>query len=186
LRFKRNRDTKADSEGNFQIVELSPGTYAVKAELKGFRRTNLQHVIISVAQVASLTINLVIGDIQEEVIVTAGNNFQVDTISTEVGNVITTKQIEQLALVGRNVMDLAQLSPGVQLRDGGEIDPTKNNFTIAAFQGRAGRETQVEWDGLSLQDHTVGGTVQNLGLDSVQEFDLPPDSAQVIIRHPNR
>ena len=51
-------------------------------------------------------------------------------------------------------MDLAQLSPGVQLRDGNDIDPTKNNFTIAAFQGRSGRETQVQLDGLSIQDHS--------------------------------
>jgi hypothetical protein len=166
------RELTAATDGSFHLIEMQPGKYSVAIEATGFKRALFQDVVVRVAEVSSLNPKLQVGELSQEVRVTAENQVQVDTVSTEVGSVITQTQIEQLAIVGRSVMDLAQLAPGVQLRDGGEIDPTKNNFTIAAFQGRGGRETQVEWDGLSIQDHTVGGPVQNVGLDAIQEFQV--------------
>lgn len=166
------RELSGGSDGEFHVLDLHPGYYTVTIEAAGFKRERFDHFVVLIAQVAQLNAKLQVGEVQQELTVAAANEVQVDTVSTEVGSVITQTQIEQLAIVGRSVMDLAQLAPGVQLRDGGEIDPTKNNFTIAAFQGRGGRETQVEWDGLSIQDHTVGGPVQNVGLDAIQEFQV--------------
>ncbi len=166
------REISGGSDGKFHVLEVEPGYYTVTIEVSGFKRERFDHFVVLIAQVSPLNAKLQVGEVQQELTVMAGNEVQVDTVSTEVGSVITQTQIEQLAIVGRSVMDLAQLAPGVQLRDGGEIDPTKNNFTIAAFQGRGGRETQVEWDGLSIQDHTVGGPVQNVGLDAIQEFQV--------------
>jgi len=163
---------QSDTAGLFRFPELKPATYAVDVTVAGFKETKIEHLVVLVSQVTPLNITLQIGDVHEEVTVTADSSHQVETVSTESGAVITSEQIEHIAIVGRNVMDLAQLAPGVQLRDGSDIDPTKNNFTIASFQGRSGRETQVQWDGLSIQDHTVGGAVQNVGLDAIGEFQV--------------
>jgi Carboxypeptidase regulatory-like domain len=163
---------QSDGAGVFRFPELKPASYALTIAAHGFKETKIQHVVVLVSQVTPLKVSLEIGDTREEVTVTAGSTHQVETVSTESGTVITSEQIQHLAIVGRNVMDLAQLAPGVQLRDGSDIDPTKNNFTIASFQGRSGRETQVQWDGLSIQDHTVGGAVQNVGLDAIGEFQV--------------
>jgi hypothetical protein len=163
---------QSDAAGVFRFPELKPASYALTIAARGFKETKIQHVVVLVSQVTPLKIPLEIGDTHEEVTVTADSTHQVETVSTESGTVITADQIQHLAIVGRNVMDLAQLAPGVQLRDGSDIDPTKNNFTIASFQGRSGRETQVQWDGLSIQDHTVGGAVQNVGLDAIGEFQV--------------
>jgi hypothetical protein len=162
----------SDASGVFRFFDLKPAEYKVTITASGFKVESIQHVVVQISQVAPLNVSLQIGNVQEEVSVVANSANQVDTVSTESGTVITLAQIQHLAIVGRNVMDLAQLAPGVQLRDGSDIDPTKNNFTIAAFQGRSGRETQVQWDGLSIQDHTVGGAIQNVGLDAVQEFQV--------------
>jgi hypothetical protein len=163
---------QSDPEGVFRFPELKPGSYAVTVAAPGFKESKIQHVVVLVSQVTPLKVPLQIGDTREEVTVTADSSHQVETVSTESGVVVTADQIQHIAIVGRNVMDLAQLAPGVQLRDGSDIDPTKNNFTIASFQGRSGRETQVQWDGLSIQDHTVGGAVQNVGLDAIGEFQV--------------
>jgi hypothetical protein len=162
----------SDATGLFRYPELQPANYTVSVTASGFRETKVEHVTVLVSQVTPLNITLQVGTTQQEVTVTANSANQVDTVSTESGTVVTAAQIDHLAIVGRNVMDLAQLAPGVQLRDGSDIDPTKNNFTIASFQGRSGRETQVQWDGLSIQDHTVGGAVQNVGLDAIGEFQV--------------
>ena len=161
----------SDQSGTYRFLEVHPDTYQVSVEAQGFKQTSFVHVLVLISRVTSLNATVVLGSAAEQVTVSSGST-DLDTVSTESGEVITQKQIEQLPIVGRNMMDLAQLSPGVQLRDGNDIDPTKSNFTIAAFQGRSGRETQIQLDGLSIQDHTVGGPVQNAGLDAVQEFQV--------------
>ncbi len=162
----------SDQQGFYRLLEVHPDPYLVTVEAEGFKQSSIPHVLVLIARVSSLNPALSAGSTAEHVTVSSGSATDLDTVSTESGEVITQKQIEDLPIVGRNAMDLAQLAPGVQLRDGNDIDPTKNNFTIAAFQGRSGRETQVQLDGLSLQDHTVGGPVQNTGLDAVQEFQV--------------
>ncbi len=165
-------EATSDAQGFYRLLEVHPDSYLVTVEAQGFKQASVPHLLVLISRVNSLNVTLSAGSTSEQVTVSSGTATDLDTVSTESGEVITQKQIEQLPIVGRNAMDLAQLSPGVQLRDGNDIDPTKNNFTIAAFQGRSGRETQVQLDGLSLQDHTVGGPVQNTGLDAVQEFQV--------------
>ena len=163
--------TVSDQTGFYRFLELHPDPYLVVVEAAGFKQVSSAHVLVQISRVTSFSAAVTPGSATEQVMVSSGATG-LDTVSTESGEVITAAQIEQLPIVGRAAMDLAQLSPGVQLRDGNDIDPTKNNFTIAAFQGRSGRETQIQMDGLSIQDHTVGGPVQNIGLDALQEFQV--------------
>lgn len=166
-----SRQTASDGSGLFRIIELSPGTYRLKVQSPGFRESVVENVVVRVASVTSLIVTLGLQTVTETTEVRAAD-VGVDTTSTVVGGTITTKQIEQLAIIGRNVMDLAQLEPGVQIRDGGDIDPTKNGFSGVSIQGRGGRETQVQWDGLTVQDETVGSSVVNISLDSIEEFQV--------------
>lgn len=170
------RRTSLDSDGGFRIIELLPGTYTILVEAQGFASARLEHVPVRIGAVTPLDVRLEIGQVTEQVTVVGAEATRVDTATTEVGGIVGAKEIEQLAIIGRNVMDLAQLEPGVQLRDGGEIDGTKNNFTVAALEGRSGRETQIQWDGLSIQDYSVGASVANIGLDAIQEFQVAQGS----------
>ena len=86
--------------------------------------------------------------------------------------VITTRQIDNLPLNGRNFLDLAQLDPGVQTRDGGLFDPTKNQFVGVSIGGRSGRSTRIQVDGVDITDETVGTTTVNLSNESIQEFQV--------------
>jgi hypothetical protein len=161
----------SNQRGLYRLLEVHPAAYSVTVEAQGFAEISEAHVLVLISRVTPLNFTLTPGSVTEQLLISSGP-LNLDSVSTESGEVITREQIEQLPIIGRNTMDLAQLSPGVQLRDGNDIDPTKNNFTIAAFQGRSGRETQIQLDGMSIQDHTVGGAVQNVGLDAVEEFQV--------------
>ncbi len=89
---------------------------------------------------------------------------------------LTTQQIENLPINGRNFLDLAQLEPGVQIQDGGNFDPTKNGFSSISFGGRFGRTARIEVDGIDISDETVGTTTQNLPASAIQEFQVSQSS----------
>src|SRR5215469_4430223 len=101
-----------------------------------------------------------------------GSAIAVNTEQATVQGVLTTQQIENLPLNGRNFLDLAQLEPGVQIQDGANFDPTKNGFSSISFGGRYGRATRIEVDGIDISDETVGTTTQNIPAGAIQEFQL--------------
>jgi hypothetical protein len=100
----------------------------------------------------------------------------VNTQQATVQGVLTTEQIENLPINGRNFLDLAQLEPGVQIQDGGNFDPTKNGFSSISFGGRFGRTARIEVDGLDISDETVGTTTQNVPASDIQEFQIQQSS----------
>ncbi len=95
-----------------------------------------------------------------------------NTEQATVQGVLTSEQIENLPINGRNFLDLAQLEPGVQIQDGGTFDPTKNGFSSVSFGGRFGRTARIEVDGIDISDETVGTTTQNIPIGAIQEFAL--------------
>ena len=93
-----------------------------------------------------------------------------NTEQATIQGVVTSDQIENLPINGRNFLDLAQLEPGVQIQDGGNFDPTKKGYSSISFGGRFGRTARVEVDGLDISDETVGTTTQNLPLTRSRNF----------------
>ena len=158
------------ASGTYSIVALDPGDYSVKVESSGFQGVEA-HVHILVGQTLNGDFNLQPQQTKTEVIVQAGVN-EVNTVQATIQDATTSKEIDALPLNGRNFLDLAQMSPGVQIQDGGNFDPTKNGFTGISVQGRSGRSTRIEVDGVDISDETVGTTTLNLSEDSIQEFQV--------------
>ncbi len=111
-----------------------------------------------------------------EVVEVTGSAVAINTEQATVQGVLSTEQIENLPINGRNFLDLAQLEPGVQIQDGGNFDPTKNGFSSISFGGRFGRTARIEVDGIDISDETVGTTTQNLPAGSIQEFQVSQSS----------
>jgi hypothetical protein len=166
--------TTSTSSGTYTSGALQPGVYDVRVTSKGFR-TALLSLTVQVGTVTSGDIKLVIGEATEVVEVT-GSAIAINTEQATVQGVLTTEQIENLPINGRNFLDLAQLEPGVQIQDGGNFDPTKNGFSSISFGGRFGRTTRIEVDGIDISDETVGTTTQNLPASSIQEFQVSQSS----------
>jgi hypothetical protein len=162
------------SAGAYTSGALTPGDYVVRVEAKGFK-TSEAPLTVQVGVTSSGNIKLQVGEATQVVEVQA-SEVQVNTEQATVQGVLTTQQIENLPINGRNFLDLAQLEPGVQIQDGGNFDPTKNGFSSISFGGRFGRTARIEVDGLDISDETVGTTTQNVPEGAIQEFQIQQSS----------
>jgi len=166
--------TTSSATGTFASGALTPGDYQVRIEGKGFQ-TQVINVTVQVGVITAANAKLVLGQSSEVVEVT-GSAVTVNTEQATVQGVLTTQQIENLPINGRNFLDLAQLEPGVQIQDGGNFDPTKNGFSSVSFGGRFGRTARIEVDGIDISDETVGTTTQNIPATAIQEFQVSQSS----------
>src|SRR6476469_4839459 len=164
----------SSSSGSYASGALIPGEYEVRIEAKGFQ-TQLLTVPVQVGNIAAGSAKMTLGQ-STEVIEVTGSAVAINTEQATVQGVLSTQQIENLPINGRNFLDLAQLEPGVQIQDGGNFDPTKNGFSSISFGGRFGRTARIEVDGIDISDETVGTTTQNLPASSIQEFQVSQSS----------
>src|SRR5215510_15333181 len=165
--------TAANDRGYFNVQNLEAGTYTVRVEQSGFNKYMAKDVTIKVGAVTPLAITLQVGAQEQTVEVTAANTeAAVDTSRSTVDGVVTARTIENLPLNGRNFLDLAQQEPGVQVRDGGDFDPTKNQMVGVSIGGRMGRSTRIQVDGVDITDETVGTTTTNISNETIQEFQV--------------
>jgi hypothetical protein len=162
---------KTTSTGIYSTSALEPGDYVVSFEAKGFRLGELK-LSVRIGRASTGDFVLQIGPESTVITVESTGAELLNTVQATVQDVMTGKEIDSLPLNGRNFLDLAQLNPGVQIGDGGNFDPTKNGFTGISMQGRSGRSTRIQVDGIDITDETVGTTMMNISEDSIQEFQV--------------
>jgi len=162
------------SSGLYNSGSVVPGTYRIKVEAKGFKTTEMT-VVVEVGSVAPGNIHLELGQ-ENQVVEVEAATVAVNTEQASVQGVVTTQQIDNLPINGRNFLDLAQLEPGVQIEDGSGFDPTKNGYSSLSIGGRAGRTARIEVDGIDISDENVGTTTQNIAASSIQEFQISQSS----------
>jgi carboxypeptidase family protein len=175
-----NKDTGASSEtastssGTFTSGSLTPGTYVVRVEAPGFKTTeNTVTVVVNVITTANAKLEL---GATTTVVEVSSQAVSVNTDQAQVSGTLTTQQIENLPINGRNFLDLAQLEPGVQIQDGSNFDPTKTGFSSISFGGRFGRSARIAVDGVDVSDENVGTTTTSLPSSAIAEFQLAQSS----------
>src|SRR5262249_42263168 len=164
------RTTSTNGDGAYVVPALPGGTYNLSVTAKGFQKYTAQSVVLDVAQKARIDVQLVVGAVTEEVVVTGENVAQVQTSSSELGGTITGKQIDQLMLNGRNFTQLATLTPGVvnQGPDEAEVGVTNIYFSV-----NGGREEYNNWelDGGDNMDNGSNATLNVYpSLEAIAEF----------------
>src|SRR6202008_1716446 len=170
-------DTISTSAGTFTSGSLVPGTYTVRVEAPSFKTVTGTYVV-QINQVSSAPIKLDLGA-STTVVEVSGQVISVNTDQAQVSGSLTTQQIENLPINGRNFLDLAQLEPGVQIQDGGNFDPTKIGFSSISFGGKFGRSARISVDGVDISDENVGTTTTGLPSSSIQEFQLAQSSLDI-------
>jgi hypothetical protein len=166
--------TTTSDSGSYVSGAVIPGVYAVRVETTGFKTAKLSLNVL-VDNVANGSVKLEIGS-ENTVIEVQASAVQVNTEQATVQGVLTTTQIENLPVNGRNFLDLAQLEPGVQIQDGTNFDPTKVGYSSISFGSRFGRTARINVDGVDVSDETVGTTTEDIPASSIQEFSLAQSS----------
>jgi hypothetical protein len=103
---------KSNNSGVFVFSPLKIGNYTVSASLKGFRTVSHENLHLDMQQRLNVNITLPAGDVTETVTVESEAPL-LQTQSSAVGQVISTKEINDTPLNGRNWVYIAQLTSGV-------------------------------------------------------------------------
>ena len=165
-----SREAVTNDAGFFVITNLASGVYELKVQAKGFAEKVIPSVTLHVGQTFNLEVPLAV-TVQETVTLDHRLNYDlVNTTTAVVDGVIRDFEIERLPLNGRNFLELALLIPGNSPAP--NFDPTKSNTVVISSAGQLGRGGNVTVDGADDNDDVVGGQVQNISQEAVQEFQI--------------
>lgn len=164
------RTVLTNTSGEYDLTAIPVGDYTVTVEIAGFQ-TQAKDVTLQVGETASLDFNLAVGEATEKVVVQATSEVTEPT-RTQVSTVITQQQIENLPVNGREFIDFALLSPGVQIGDttSGSTDVIVEPVTKLSFAGQNIHFNFIAVDGaddISTASGIQRGTPPQ---DSVREF----------------
>lgn len=147
-RFERGATTNDD--GYFVVPALPPGTYKVRVERDSFAPADINNVVLNANDRRSLQVSLKVGRVGEAVEIKADEGqLQLKSESGERSDVITNRQIVNLAMNGRNVFALMNTIPGAINNLNTEISKvdTQNQFNI---NGNRQNSNEITLDGASI------------------------------------
>src|SRR5690348_17305379 len=166
------RETTTNADGAYVVAGLAGGNYNVSVTATGFQKYTARSVVLDVAQKIRVDIQLVVGVVTEEVVVTGESVAQVETQSSELSSTITGKQIDQLMLNGRNFTQLVNLAPGV-VNQTGQDEGTVGVYGNVAYSMNGGRTEYNNWE-LDGGDNMDNGSNATLNVypnpEAIAEF----------------
>ena len=168
-----SRNLITDEAGEYNAPSLTPSTYKVHVEAKGFKAIDRQNVILEVNGNVRVDIQLQPGDVSQTITVTEEVPL-IETTNAELGGTLQNTIIENLPLNGRNFENLLTLRPGVEIYVGGGgwtqstngIRPHDNVYLVE------GVNSNDPWMAQSIMNAAMAagdaGTI--LPVDAISEF----------------
>lgn len=173
--FVRSAETRAD--GTYQIPGLPPGMYEIRVVAKGFRSVTRSGIQLETGRRRPVTVQLEIGGVDESIEVTAPQNL-IESDTSAIGHVIGSQQIEALPLSGRNYLQLATLTPGVNgvgysasgTVMNGERPTDQRPGSELFVNGNREQSNSILLDGVENSFRRNGLIVLRPSLESIREF----------------
>jgi hypothetical protein len=163
--LSRTQTTRSNGSYSFELIP--PGEYKVEIEAKGFSKSVVPRVQALVGSVAEVSQALQVGEVKTAVVVEASaGTVQVNTQDATLGNNIENRQILELPLDNRRVVDLLTLQPGVT-RDG-YVAGARSDQSNVTLDGVDINDAQTNQLGAASSD--IGATVLRLNAEAVEEF----------------
>jgi hypothetical protein len=173
--------THSDSKGHYNFPVLPVGHYELKVQASGFSGYQRTDVVLDTNAALTLDASLEVGGVAQTVSV-IDNTLHVETASTQLGQVITGRQMTAVPLNGRSYTDLLSLQPGVApqtsltsttVQDVGAtiLNPsgTLNPGTISV-NGQREFANYFSVNGADVEEDVNAGTAVIPNLDAIGEF----------------
>ena len=163
--------------GSYRLINLPTGKYTVQASLEGFNTVSRANVELRLGQAPTINFTMQLSTVSETITVTSAAPL-VEVTNTAAATTITTEEIKELPLNGRNFVDLVYLTPETRKeRERGNI----------AVSGQRGINTNVTVDGVDYNNSFFGGTAGtaegraplSISQESVKEFTVITNGASV-------
>ena len=164
---------QSNEQGTFVFPQLPPGTYEITVELTGFTVVVKTNVILPIAsKVNAGDFVMGVGGVTEVVSVASDvGRMQIQTESGERSDLVTNRQLREIALNGRNIADLMKVVPGVIA--GGTITTSTVTNVVGGFNINGTRSLQHEY--------TVDGVTNlNLGNNTGGLVSVNPDALEEV------
>jgi Carboxypeptidase regulatory-like domain len=171
------REAKADDSGHYLIPLLPVGFYTIRVEAPGFGPVEQKDTRLQVDEQRELNFSLRPASVSTSVEVNA-TEVAVETTNPSLGQVITSEQVAELPLNGRNFVQLATLTPGTTQSTNPNSFFTSAASSEAATRGAfslsvgGSREQSTDWllDGNDNNQLDEGGIAIFSDIDDIQEF----------------
>ena len=172
-------ETVSDASGNYILTLLPPGDYVLTVEAPGFRKLVQTGLVLQVNQQANLVLTLQLGKVSETLEVT-GQAPLLESESSSLGTVVNQKLVNELPLNGRNFIQLATLSPGVNgvgfsatgtIMSGARPDDRRPGTEIFSNGNREGSNNFL-YDGIDDNERLTLSIVLRPAVEAVREFKI--------------
>jgi hypothetical protein len=168
--------TLNDNQGFYSFQALPVGNYEIAMSKTGFKEFREVNLVLTVNASVTVDATLQVGAVSQQVEVSS-SSVQVDTASTQMGQVIESKQITSVPLNGRSYTDLLALQPGVVPLNSG-INPTGETSSPAqtlnpgnlSISGQRETANAFLVNGALVEDLVQQGAAIVPNLDSIAEF----------------
>ena len=160
-----------NGQGEYAFPNLKIGSYAVAAELQGFRRAIRQNIELHVQERIEVNFTLAVGALSEEVVVNAARSELLHTQTADIGYAVDQRQVTDLPLLGRRYAELALLTTGVVVAPAGLTSRGEDTF----FNANGNYAT---WNNFMLDGADNNSFSTNLQERSAQVIQPPVDALE--------
>jgi hypothetical protein len=168
-----------DTQGRYRVTELPIGKYEAQASSAKFQTVVRTGITLTVGSSPVVDFALPVGQTTETVTVTTEVS-QVETQTSAISSLVTSAQMRDLPLNGRNFSQLISLAPGVQAVPpspgvaGASFYGAQENYSIAGARPEGQAFLLDNTDLANFWNHAAGssGTGYSLGVEAIAEFQL--------------
>ena len=168
----------SDAAGSYTFVNLFPGNYRLEAEKAGFKHFKREPILVEVGSGLRIDVAMEVGAVTQTIEVTAATPL-LQAQTSDLGEVVESRTVTEMPLNGRNVLSLAQLSPGIQPQgppSGGNSSMSNpvgsNPFASSDFQigGSQAGQNAIFVDGVPTNGSYLNVITLIPTQDAIQEF----------------
>jgi hypothetical protein len=181
--IEKVRAVTTDGTGQYRIVDLRPGTYAVTFQLPGFSTVKREGIELAGTFTASVNVELRVGAVEETVTVT-GESPVVDVQSVTQQRVLDSEAMAALP-TGRSIVNLSTLIPGIQANtfasgNGSPMDvggTASLSNTYLSLHGSSYLDQRLSVDGTQVRNILGTGNANNYTPDIAATQEVTIDIA---------
>ncbi len=168
------RKALANDQGVYLVTQLGPSTYTITTEVAGMAPSEYTGVTLQVGQERMLNIIVQPATVATEIKVSGGDLIVIDTSSAAIGANISSREVSELPINGRQISQLYLMAPGA-------VNFGPGTFDDIRFNGRSFEENALRYDGIeaggiiSNNPSNIGGEINGVfrlqaSMENVQEF----------------
>jgi len=175
-----SRKTVTNQNGFFSMSTLPAGTYQVTVDMTGFRKWMGSGIVLNGSDSKTMNVQLKVGSSSETIEV----NAMVDSIATvdsgEKSALISSKELQDYSLVGRNATEYLKLLPGATLQNNNAVNRPSFDGQVVGINGFA-----VGNSAAGLGAVAVNGQNIDITIDGQHSFDPGSTAANPVNPNPN-